>query len=127
MPAEIYPSGAWRGFYSYSGTDRHPMQLDLLFAHGILAGDGIDDIGSFLMNGSYDQETGACRWIKTYTGAHDVTYSGGRDGDGIAGNWQLKFGRGTFRIWPGKGSDGVGADESVQAELEFSTPELVKI
>jgi len=113
MGAEIYPSGAWRGFYSYGVDDRHLMQLDLLFSGGILAGDGVDDIGSFLINGSYDQ-SGGCRWIKTYIGSHDVTYSGARDGNGIAGTWQLQFGRGTFRIWPGRHTEGVAADESIE-------------
>ena len=121
MTAEIYPSGAWRGFYSYGAGDRHAMQLDLLFSRGILAGDGVDDVGSFLINGSYDQESGVCRWTKTYIGAHDVAYTGARDGNGIAGTWQLRLaGHGTFRIWPGRHSDNVGADESVEE------PELVE-
>ena len=114
MAAEIYPSGAWRGFYSYGFGDRHGMQLDLLFSGGMLAGDGVDDVGSFLMNGSYDQVSGSCRWIKTYIGSHDVAYSGAPDGNGIAGTWQLGRVRGTFRIWPGRQSDTVGADESVE-------------
>ncbi len=114
MTAEIYPSGAWRGFYSYGRGDRHDMQLDLLFSGGILVGDGIDDVGSFVMHGGYDSESGACRWTKTYIGSHDVAYSGGRDGDGIAGNWQLGVGRGTFRIWPALRSDDAGIDESVE-------------
>jgi hypothetical protein len=115
MAAEIYPSGAWRGFYSYGAGDRHPMQLDLLFSRGILTGDGLDEVGSFLVNGSYDQESGGCGWTKTYIGAHDVAYTGARDGNGIAGTWQLRqFGHGTFRIWPGRHSDTAGADESVE-------------
>ena len=114
MSAEIYPSGAWRGFYSYGAGDRHHMQLDLLFSSGILAGDGVDDIGSFIVNGSYDPVSGACRWTKTYIGSHDVTYSGARDGNGIAGSWQLGRGQGPFRIWPARASDTVGEDESVE-------------
>ena len=114
MATEIYPSGAWRGFYRYGASDRHRMQLDLLFSRGILTGDGVDDVGSFLISGSYDQESGACRWNKTYIGAHDVRYSGARDGNGIAGTWQLRFGRGTFRIWPGRQDESLGADESIE-------------
>ncbi|HEU5234852.1 MAG TPA: hypothetical protein VFU50_18490 [Terriglobales bacterium] len=115
MAVEIYPSGAWRGFYSYGRGDRHDMQLDLLFSSGILAGDGIDDVGSFVMHGGYDPLSGACRWTKTYIGSHDVTYSGGRDGTGIAGNWQLeRTATGTFRIWPARGSDATDMDESLQ-------------
>ena len=123
MAGEIYPSGAWRGFYSYGMGDRHPMQLDLLFSHGILAGDGLDDVGSFLVNGSYDRDSGVCRWIKTYIGKHDVTYTGARDGNGIAGRWQLRLARGTFRIWPGGKSEGTDVEESV--ELHLNDPELV--
>ena len=112
MTAEIYPSGAWRGFYSYGAGDRHGMQLDLLFSGGVVAGDGMDDVGSFVMHGSYDP-SGACRWTKTYIGFHDVAYSGARDGDGIAGTCELRGGHGTFRIWPGRCGDATGADESL--------------
>jgi hypothetical protein len=90
------------------------MQLDLLFSRGILAGDGVDDVGSFLINGSYDQESGACRWTKTYIGQHDVTYAGQRDGNGIAGTWKLWLGQGIFRIWPGRHGESIGEDESVE-------------
>ncbi|HET9742773.1 MAG TPA: hypothetical protein VFQ00_08490 [Terriglobales bacterium] len=114
MTAEIYPSGAWRGYYSYGRADRHRMQLDLLFSGGILAGDGVDDVGSFVMNGSYDPQSGACRWIKTYIGSHDVAYSGARDGNGIAGTWQLHKLNGTFRIWPTGRSDTEGIEESIE-------------
>ncbi|HKR32490.1 MAG TPA: hypothetical protein VJT08_18550 [Terriglobales bacterium] len=113
MTAEIYASGAWRGFYSYGQGDRHDMQLDLLFSGGILAGDGVDDVGSFVMHGSYDPLSGACRWTKTYIGSHDVEYSGTREGHGIAGTWQLGRGHGTFRIWPSGRSDSAGVDESI--------------
>jgi hypothetical protein len=125
MAGEIYPSGAWRGFYSYGMGDRHPMQLDLLFSSGMLAGDGLDDVGSFLINGSYDRESGTCRWIKTYTGAHDVSYSGARHGNGIAGTWHLSVMRGTFRIWPGGRSEGTGVEESI--ELPLNDSELVTV
>lgn len=114
MTAEIYPSGAWRGFYSYGGGDRHHMQLDLLFSAGILAGDGVDDIGSFIMHGSYDPVSGTCRWMKTYIGSHDVAYSGARDLNAIAGTWHLGGGNGTFRIWPARRSDTSDVDESIE-------------
>lgn len=116
MPNEIYPSGAWRGFYSYGRGDRHRMQLDLLFSGGILAGDGVDDVGSFLINGSYDPQSGACRWMKTYIGAHDVAYGGARDGIGIAGTWQLGPMQGPFRIWPGTREESTGADQSLELD-----------
>lgn len=116
MPAEIYPSGAWRGFYSYGAGDRHGMQLDLLFSRGMLAGDGVDDVGSFLFNGSYDPQSGSCRWTKTYIGAHDVLYTGARDGNGIAGDWQIGPVRGPFRIWPGTREESTGESESLELE-----------
>jgi hypothetical protein len=96
MTAELYPSGAWRGFYSYGRGDRHDMQLDLLFSSGILAGDGIDDVGSFVMHGSYDPLSGVCRWTKTYIRSHDVGYSGARDGTGITEPGSLTAPMGRF-------------------------------
>lgn len=87
------------------------MQLDLLFSGGILAGDGIDDVGGFVVHGSYDAVSGACRWRKTYIASHDVAYCGARDGNGIAGTWQLGRGDGTFRIWPAGRSD---TNESIE-------------
>ena len=116
MAGEIYPSGAWRGFYSYGQGDRHHMQLDLLFSSGVLAGDGLDDVGSFVIHGSYDPVSGSCGWIKTYIGCHDVTYSGAGDGDGIAGTWQLGTNSGTFRIWPARRNDAGGVNESIEYE-----------
>lgn len=92
------------------------MQLDLLFSRGMLTGDGVDDVASFLINGSYDQESGACRWTKTYIGAHDVAYTGAGDGNGIAGNWQLGSMLGLFRIWPGSRDESTGATESQELE-----------
>ncbi len=120
MTAEIYPSGAWRGFYSYGRGDRHDMQLDMLFSGGMLVGDGIDDIGSFVMHGSYDPISGTCQWTKTYIGSHDVAYSGAREGNGIAGRWQLGRSLGTFQIWPSRRTDTTGADQSIE------TPEPVE-
>lgn len=33
----------------------------------------------------------------------------------IAGTWQVRrFGQGTFRIWPGRHDETVGADESIE-------------
>jgi hypothetical protein len=32
---ELFPSGAWTGFYNYRPKDKHRMDLDLTFAAGI--------------------------------------------------------------------------------------------
>jgi hypothetical protein len=130
-----FPSGPWTGFYVYSARPqrRHRMDLDLTFASGRVAGDGLDDIGRFLIRGSYDVGAGDCHWVKTYVGAHRVFYRGYQEGRGIWGLWELDADRGGFHIWPL--GQGAGATESVresepllesQEELTAQRPPGVK-
>jgi len=103
MGETFYPSGPWTGFYNYSPSDKHRMDLYLEFRHGRLTGDGIDDVGRFAIRGRYDVAAGECYWTKTYLGAHDVFYQGFREGKGIWGTWNINFGHGGhggFHIWP---------------------------
>jgi hypothetical protein len=109
---ELFPSGPWRGFYNYQPGDRHRMELGLVFAKGLMTGDGRDDVGPFLIKGKYDSQTRECHWTKTYVGAHDVFYRGFREGKGIWGTWEIRlFGRGGFHIWPVAAGEG---DEQVE-------------
>lgn len=101
MSEMTFPSGPWTGFYNYGvGTGRYRMDLSLTFSNGTISGDGIDNVGQFLISGHYDGQSGECYWTKTYIGAHDVYYRGFREGKGIWGLWELAFGSAGFQIWP---------------------------
>jgi hypothetical protein len=87
------------------------MDLDLTFANGSMTGDGIDDVGRFLIKGRYDASSCDCHWTKTYVGAHDVFYRGFREGKGIWGRWEIGvIAHGGFHIWP-RGAE-AGIEES---------------
>ena len=65
MSEGLFPSGPWTGFYNYRPGDRHRMDLQLTFANGNMSGDGVDDIGRFLIKGRYDAANRECYWTKT--------------------------------------------------------------
>jgi hypothetical protein len=120
MPEIDLPAGPWTGFYNYGdGTGRHRMDLVLSFANGAISGDGIDDIGPFLISGHYDGKGGECHWTKSYIGAHDVFYRGFHEGKGIWGLWELEYGSGGFHIWP------LGQEECKWEEEVVEEPMLV--
>ncbi len=104
MDDDLFPSGPWTGFYHYTGPeDRYRMDLQLEFSAGVMTGAGSDNIGYFLIDGSYDPVTKECHWIKSYPKSHDVLYRGFREGVGIWGTWEIPPGcRGGFHIWPRK-------------------------
>jgi hypothetical protein len=83
-------SGVWAGYYEQWGG-RHPQDLTLEFADGLMRGDGRDGIGPFTIDGEYRVDGGAARvgWIKTYDGAHSVLYLGTLERGRITGTWQL--------------------------------------
>ena len=106
MSDDLFPSGPWTGFYNFRPGDRHRMDMQLTFGNGLMAGEGNDDVGRFLIKGRYDTVTRECHWTKTYLGAHDVFYRGFREGKGIWGTWEINiFGHGGFHIWPRGASD----------------------
>ena len=118
MSSSLFPSGPWTGFYNYHPGDRHRMDLHLAFASGNMSGDGVDDIGQFLIKGRYDEGSGECHWTKTYPGSHDVFYRGFREGKGIWGRWEIGvLAHGGFHIWPrGAGEGEAEAEEAGEAE-----------
>ncbi len=104
-PAEMdagFPSGAWVGWYTYgSRPARHRMDLHLRFERATVRGDGIDDVGKFLIRGTYESDSRDCWWTKIYPGSHQVVYRGRQSGKVIAGRWEIpRIGSGGFRIWP---------------------------
>ena len=119
MSDALFPSGPWVGFYNYGpASGRHRMDLGLTFAKGRVTGDGIDDIGRFLIAGRFDAEARECDWTKTYPGSHDVFYRGFREGKGIWGTWEIGiFSHGGFNIWP-KNTDDLESDKEIATEPE---------
>jgi hypothetical protein len=118
MDDDLFPSGPWTGFYNFTGPeDRRRMDLHLTFDHGRMTGDGADDIGPFVIAGSYNVSTRDCDWVKTYPGSHSVHYQGCRDGAGIWGTWEIPpFSKGGFHIWPRKSGNGENETRTAQVE-----------
>jgi hypothetical protein len=116
MDEPLFPSGPWTGFYNYRPGERHRMDLQLTFRAGRVSGDGIDDIGRFMIRGRYDAGTRECYWTKSYVGAHDVFYRGFREGKGIWGTWEITIlDHGGFQIWPERAGEREEQTESVEA------------
>ena len=93
------------------------MDLQLTFANGNMSGDGVDDVGRFLIKGRYDDASHECYWTKSYLGAHDVFYRGFREGKGIWGTWEITIqDHGGFHIWPRQAGEGEERAESAAVE-----------
>ncbi len=117
MSESLFPSGPWTGFYNYHPGDRHRMDLDLTFTNGNVRGEGMDDVGRFLIKGRYDTGTRECYWTKTYVGSHDVFYRGFREGKGIWGTWEITIlNHGGFHIWPRQAGEGETEAEAATVE-----------
>lgn len=97
-----FRSGAWVGYYTYFTHDtRHRMDLHLRFGHALVRGDGMDDVGKFLVQGRYEVTSRDCWWIKMYPGSHQVYYRGIQRGKMIVGTWEIApHMSGRFCIWP---------------------------
>jgi|JI10StandDraft_1071094.scaffolds.fasta_scaffold530487_2 hypothetical protein len=95
------PSGMWTGHYEQMGR-AYPQHLKLEFADGLIRGDGVDDLGTFAIDGEYRLEGSEMRmgWIKTYDGAHSVLYLGELLDRTIRGRWSLTGASGTFALAP---------------------------
>ena len=128
MDSKGFPSGEWVGFYTYSGrTRKHRMDLILDFNNGRISGEGMDDIGEFLITGTYSPKTMECSWSKDYIGRHTVFYDGYGENKGIWGTWKIYIDTGGFHIWPvagGNGTEAAEAQEEPLVDVEFE-PVLV--
>jgi hypothetical protein len=101
MSDDIFTTGPWTGFYNYTGpTDKHRMDLHLAFCKGRISGEGSDNIGRFLISGTYDTSSQECNWVKQYIGQHAVYYQGIGEKRGIWGAWRIIREHGGFHIWP---------------------------
>jgi len=96
---QALPSGLWEGHYEQWGSN-HPQKMTLEFADGIIEGDGVDGIGSFLIEGEYRVDRNEVRagWIKTYKGRHSVLYLGTLQKGRIVGQWELTGFNGDFAL-----------------------------
>jgi hypothetical protein len=130
MSNQMPPSGLWRGYYFYGdGGMKHRMHLNLTFGgDGGIAGDGVDDVGTFVISGLFDLGTSQASWTKEYLGMHTVEYSGLYCQRQICGDWRLGRLTGGFWIWPGVhgdfefGEEGVGVEEPVEASIASLRP-----
>lgn len=122
-----FRSGAWVGFYAYAhGAARHRMDLTLEFHKALVIGDGIDDVGTFIIRGQYQRETRDCWWYKTYPASHQVYYRGTQRGRTITGRWDIAhIGSGTFCIWPKE--FGEMTEEFFIEETERSIEEFIEL
>lgn len=103
MPSSDFPSGPWTGFYQYKDGKRGSMDLTLRFSNGRMDGAGNDELGQFLIAGTYNEDSKEARWIKSYPAKHSIDYRGFREGPlpGIWGTWQIgPEWSGGFHIWP---------------------------
>lgn len=119
MDDELFPSGPWTGFYNYTGPeDRHRMDLRLSFVDSRVSGEGIDDVGRFLIAGHYDGKGRECGWTKTYPGSHDVLYRGFAEDRGIWGTWEIApWSKGGFHIWPRHVANGQSEQKEAAAGI----------
>ena len=85
-------SGEWAGHYELQGA-LAPQRMTLEFADGVLRGDGVDEVGTFALEGGYGTVRGELRvgWIKTYDRGHSVLYRGNVNAAGaLVGTWRIE-------------------------------------
>jgi hypothetical protein len=92
-------SGPWTGYWLEGGC-RFRQDLALQFTKGKVAGEGIDTVGRFHVDGTYCTESREVAWTKAYFGAYSLDYRGFRETNGIWGVWESEGRRGGFHIWP---------------------------
>ncbi len=103
MAEADFPSGPWTGFYQYQDGQRGHQDLLLQFANGRMTGTGVDEVGNFFVEGTYDASSKEARWLKTFPMGHSVAYQGYREGPvaELWGTWSTSpEWTGGFHIWP---------------------------
>ncbi len=93
MDGVAFRSGRWLGWYRQDGKE-HRQEIDLSFDEGSMTGIGHDEIGPFVIAGSYESDELTLHWLKTYVGRHTVIYSGLLRDPGIVGTWIIPAERG---------------------------------
>ncbi len=119
MNPGTFQSGQWTGFYTYAGSvRRHRMDLLLEFEGGRIDGEGVDDVGAFIVTGRFDASSKECTWRKEYLGMHSVFYEGRGDTRGIRGTWSITVENGGFHIRPLPEGGGAGNAEVQEEPIE---------
>jgi len=143
------PSGAWRGYYTVSGT-RHDVcefNLDFSGGNGRVQGDGVDDVGQYSITGlhygsrlafskTYIPRSPNVSGVITYGNkGHTVEYrgelAGSSLGNGFRGAWSIRHGwdcyDGEFHLWPAMEgwTDEFRSDEPGGAGQVFEESECV--
>lgn len=97
-----FRSGTWKGYFLVRNSKRrHPMELVLTFANGVVDGVGTDSRGFFTVQGRYDVESLEVTWTRAHPGQKEAGFRGFREGRGIWGVWSESDGDGGgFMIWP---------------------------
>lgn len=144
-PVWSVPSGAWRGYYTYAGRNHDVCEFQLQFLNGNVQGRGVDDVGGYTINGTFDGRSHSIQFIKQYqrgtrnqsgfvsedNEGHKVAYTGrlvGQNlGAGFRGSWAIRnFGTnsdGIFHLWPAMES---WASASAPP-LEEPTPQVFQV
>jgi hypothetical protein len=95
-------TGNWNGYFlEQHRPEKGWMHLYLTFAKGQILGEGIDYVGPWTINGTWDQQQKFARWEKRYLKQHTVQYFGELHDHGIVGTWKIgNYLAGRFAIWP---------------------------
>lgn len=98
-------TGQWTGHYVQYGSE-FPMRFKNFYImpvpQGYIKGEGEDEIGKFVIKGSFNNNATAVRFAKTYIGQHTIYYQGEFTGSSIEGFWAFdinSLGESTFKIW----------------------------
>jgi hypothetical protein len=125
MPDAEFPSGPWTGYYQYPDGKRGSQDLRLHFSQGRMSGSGADEVGQFVVEGSYDAASKEAHWLKRYPSGHRVEYRGFREGPvtGIWGTWQIPLNwSGGFHIWPLDGDAREDVEQAASHPLTVGAP-----
>jgi hypothetical protein len=118
MPSTDFPTGPWTGYYRYPNGERGQQDLRLVFQSGKMVGAGTDELGPFVISGSYSETQKEAQWVKGYPDGHTVFYRGFREGpvEGLWGEWSILGNwSGGFHIWPlGSKQEPLTADKEAQ-------------
>jgi hypothetical protein len=125
MPDKDFPSGLWTGYYQYQNGVRGQQDLRLSFAHGRMSGTGADEVGQFIVEGSYSNDTKEAQWLKSYPCGHAIEYRGFREGpvEGIWGTWKISANwHGGFHIWTLENENAVVEEELTEQDEIYADP-----